>query len=80
MENIVNENKSEIQNFITVLINELIIVTFGMIVLIIFIAMWMSGYLSQKIEKILIGTKKFSQPLRNICDELLRQLALAGAR
>ncbi len=60
MENIVNENKSEIQNFITVLINELIIVTFGMIVLIIFIAMWMSGYLSQKIEKILIGTKKFS--------------------
>ena len=60
MEDIVNKNKSEIEDFITILINELTVVTFVMIVLIIFIAMWMSGYLSQKIRNILIGTEKFS--------------------
>ena len=60
IEDIVNENKFEIEDFIRVLINELTIVTFGMIVLIIIIALLMSGYLSRKIEKILIGTKKFS--------------------
>ena len=54
MEDIVNKNKSEIEDFITILINELTVVTFVMIVLIIFIAMWMSGYLSQKIRNILI--------------------------
>ena len=32
---------------------------------------------SRILTSIFIGRKKFSQPLRNICDELLRQLALA---
>lgn len=60
MEEIVNENQFEIEKFIKALINELTVVTFIMVVLIILIAMWMSGYLSQKIENILIGTKRFS--------------------
>jgi signal transduction histidine kinase len=60
MEEIVTENQSEIEKFIKALINELTVVTFIMVILIIFVAMWMSGYLSQKIENILMGTKKFS--------------------
>jgi signal transduction histidine kinase len=60
MEEIVNENQGEIEAFIHRLINELSLVTFGMVVLIIVVALLMSGYLSRKIEKILIGTKRFS--------------------
>ena len=60
MEEIVNENQFEIEKFIQALINELTIVTFAMVILIIVVALLMSGYLSRKIEKILIGTKRFS--------------------
>jgi HAMP domain-containing protein len=60
MEEIVNENQGEIEAFIKRLINELSLVTFAMVVLIIVVALLMSGYLSRKIEKILIGTKRFS--------------------
>lgn len=60
MSDIVMENQSEIQDFIKALINELTIITFAMIILIIIIALLMSGYLSKKIEHILLGTKKFA--------------------
>ena len=60
MEEVVNENQAEIEKFIKALINELSFVTFAMIILIIAVALLMSGYLSRKIEKILIGTKRFS--------------------
>ena len=55
-----SENAKEIDKFIRNLLNELTIVTFVMIALIIVIALWMSNYISSKIENLLLGTKKFS--------------------
>ncbi|BAK72475.1 HAMP domain-containing sensor histidine kinase [Arcobacter sp. L] len=60
MSEIMSENQSEIKTFIDALINELTIITFAMIILIIVIALLMSSYLSRKIEHILIGTEKFA--------------------
>ncbi len=60
MSEIMTENQFEIKSFIKALINELTIITFAMVILIIIIALLMSGYLSKKIEHILIGTKKFA--------------------
>jgi len=57
---IVNNNKVEIEDFIKLLVNELTIVTFFMIILIISIAIWVSNYITSKIENILVGTKKFA--------------------
>jgi len=57
---IVEENEFQINKFIKELINELSIVTTIMIILIIIIALWLSAYISRKIEKLLIGTNKFS--------------------
>ena len=61
METIVKENTSEIEQLIKNLINELSVVTLLMLVLIIAIAVWMSNYISGKIDKLLIGTKKFAK-------------------
>jgi len=55
-----SQNTKEIDEFIKKLLNELSIITLIMIILIIAIALWMSNYISGKIEKLLIGTKKFS--------------------
>ncbi|AXH15482.1 signal transduction sensor histidine kinase [Malaciobacter mytili LMG 24559] len=60
MKEIVDENDFEIKSFIKALINELTIVTFIMVVLVIAIAVWMSNYITAKIEKLLIGTQKFA--------------------
>ncbi|MGB5793228.1 ATP-binding protein, partial [Poseidonibacter sp.] len=60
MQEIVNENKSEIEGFIERLINELSVVTLIMLILIIAIAVWMSKYLTSKLEKLLIATKNYS--------------------
>jgi len=60
MEEMVNENQVEIEGFIKALINELSIVTGGMVLIIIFIAIWMSNYILSKINNLLVGTKKFS--------------------
>ncbi|MCG3668694.1 HAMP domain-containing histidine kinase [Aliarcobacter butzleri] len=57
---IMDENKFEIKDSIRALISELSTVTFAMIVLVIIIALFMSSYLSKKIDDILIGTKKFA--------------------
>jgi signal transduction histidine kinase/CheY-like chemotaxis protein/HPt (histidine-containing phosphotransfer) domain-containing protein len=61
MQEIVSENKIEIQEFINSLINELSVITFVMIILIIAIAIWISNYITSKLENILKGTKKFSE-------------------
>lgn len=72
LEKIVNEQKEQlnnnkkmskniIENYTTKIINNLSISTFIMIVLIIFIAIWMSNYITKKISNLLIGTKKFSK-------------------
>ena len=61
MQEIVDENKIEIQEFIESLINELSVVTFIMIILIIVIAILISNYITSKLENILVGTKKFSE-------------------
>ena len=55
-----SQNAKEIDKFVRNLLNELTIVTFIMIVLIIVIALLMSNYISSKIENLLLGTKKFS--------------------
>ena len=60
MKEIVDENNFEIKSFIKSLINELTVITFIMVVLVIAIAIWMSNYILSKIEKLLTGTKKFA--------------------
>jgi signal transduction histidine kinase/CheY-like chemotaxis protein len=60
MEEIVNENQGEIEAFIKRLINELSLVTFAMVLLVIFIAIWVSNYILSKINNLLVGTKKFA--------------------
>ena len=60
MEVIVNENQFEIEEFITMLINELTVITFSLVLVIIFVAIWMSNYIISKINNLIIGTKKFA--------------------
>ncbi|XOB62994.1 ATP-binding protein [Campylobacterota bacterium DY0563] len=60
MKDIVNENTIQVKEYIEDLINELTIVTFLMIVIIIAVAIWMSNYISKKISNLLVATKKFS--------------------
>ena len=60
MKNILDENKLEVTNFISSLINELTAITIFMVLLIIAIAIWMSNYITSKINNLLIGTKKFA--------------------
>ena len=60
MQEIVQANKFQVNTFITKLINELTIVTFLMILIVVVIALMLSRYISNKIEKLLLGTRKFS--------------------
>jgi signal transduction histidine kinase/CheY-like chemotaxis protein/HPt (histidine-containing phosphotransfer) domain-containing protein len=60
MQSIVNANQVEIESFIKMLINELSIITLTLVLIIIFIAIWMSDYIISKINNLLIGTKKFT--------------------
>lgn len=60
MKSVVDENKFQIGLFIKSLINELSVVTFIMVILVIAIAIWMSNYILSKIDNLLIGTKKFA--------------------
>ncbi|QKJ22569.1 ATP-binding protein [Poseidonibacter lekithochrous] len=60
MKEIVLENSFEIDNFIKSLINELSIATLVMLFLVIAIAIWMSNYISGKIENLLTATQKFA--------------------
>ena len=61
VEDILLDSSREINRNIKRIINELSVVTFFMIIIIISIALLLSSYISSKIEKLLIGTKKFSQ-------------------
>jgi signal transduction histidine kinase len=54
------DNNNEINAYIKKIINELTVISFLMIIIVIAIAIWMSNYISSKIEKLLIGTQKFS--------------------
>ena len=60
MKNIVYENEDEIKNYISRLIKNLGLTTFFMIIVIIIIALWLSSYISKKIESLLLGTKMFA--------------------
>ncbi len=60
MKNILDENRDEVDFFISSLINELSIITVIMVILIIGIAIWMSNYITSKINNLLKGTKKFA--------------------
>jgi signal transduction histidine kinase len=60
MKEIVDGNNFEIKSFIKSLINELTVITFIMVVLVIAIAIWMSNYILSKIDKLLVGTKRFA--------------------
>ena len=60
MEVIVNENQVEIEYFIQRLIKELSLVTLALILLIIYIAIWVSNYILSKINNLLVGTNKFA--------------------
>jgi nitrogen fixation/metabolism regulation signal transduction histidine kinase len=53
-------NDKKISNFISTLINELSFMTFLMVVMVIFIAIWMSNYITQKIQKLIFGTEQYS--------------------
>ena len=61
MKGMVNDNKYEIENFISSLINELTIITVIMMILIIIIAILISNYITSKLENMLNGTKKFAE-------------------
>ncbi len=60
IEEIVKENEYQINNSINRLMNELSFVTVLMVLLIIIIALWLSNYISTKINNLLLGTNKFS--------------------
>ncbi|MFY9090063.1 ATP-binding protein [Arcobacter aquimarinus] len=61
MEEIERANKYEVDKFVESLLHELTLATILMIIAIIAIALWISSYITSKIEKILIGTKKFAK-------------------
>jgi len=57
----IEQNKSKIKNYISTVINELSLATLLMALIVISIAVWMSNYITGKIENILTGTKKFAK-------------------
>ncbi|MGA1931932.1 ATP-binding protein [Arcobacter sp. YIC-464] len=60
MEKVVKQNEFEIIKYINSLINELSFITVVMVLVVIIFALYLSSYISNKIEKLLIGTKRFS--------------------
>ncbi|WP_121626634.1 ATP-binding protein [Poseidonibacter antarcticus] len=60
VKDIVDDNKSEINIYINDMIKQLTFVSFIMIIIVIIVALLMSRYISSKIEKLIMGTKKFS--------------------
>ncbi|MAD42883.1 MAG: two-component sensor histidine kinase [Arcobacter sp.] len=60
VKDIVDDNRFEINSFISGLIKELTFISLFMIIIVIIIALLMSSYISSKIEKLLIGTKMFA--------------------
>lgn len=56
----IETNSKEVDDFITLIKNELFIVTFIMIILVIVVAISMSNFISGKIKNLVKGTQKFS--------------------
>lgn len=54
-----DENKFSIMKYIQTLTNELIVVTFLMVLIVIAIAIWMSNFVTSKIENLLKGTQEY---------------------
>lgn len=61
LESTLVENENKISGFISSLINELSVITVFMVLIVIFIAIWLSNYITKKIEKLIIGTQHFAQ-------------------
>ena len=61
MQNTIEKNESQVISYVTTIINELSIVTFIMICIVIAIAVWMSNHITKKIKNLLDGTQKFTQ-------------------
>ena len=61
VKDVVDDNKLKINTYINNMIKELTSVSFIMIIVVISIALLMSSYISSKIKKLLIATKKFSE-------------------
>ena len=60
LESTLSDNANRINIFISSLINELSFITFLMILIVILIAIWLSNYITKKIEKLIIGTQHFA--------------------
>ncbi|NQY21594.1 MAG: HAMP domain-containing histidine kinase, partial [Campylobacteraceae bacterium] len=60
MKSISDENEKEVNIYVDDLVKKLTLATIIMILLMIFVALLMSRYIRSKIEKLLIGTKKFA--------------------
>ena len=61
MQTTIEKNKYQIKDYVDTVVNELSVVTAIMVIIVIFIAVWMSNYITSKIENLLIGTKKFAK-------------------
>ncbi len=57
----IDENRNSIEKYISNIIQDLTVITFIMIVIVIIIAIWMSNVITEKIEKLLIGTKEYAK-------------------
>jgi len=60
MNRILKEDEKNIKEYIMSLVKELSISTLIMCIIVIYIALWMSNYISKKIAKLIDGTKEFS--------------------
>ncbi|PLY05279.1 MAG: sensor histidine kinase [Arcobacter sp.] len=60
IKDVVEKNNNQINHFIKNIINELSVITTIMVFIVIIVALWLSNYISGKIEKLLIGTNKFA--------------------
>ena len=58
---LIDENKNQVGIYIQKIVSELSVVTTILIVIMILIAIWLSNYISSKIQNLLIATKKYSQ-------------------
>ncbi len=61
LEATLDDNGVKISNFISSLVNDLSFITIFMVLVVIFLAIWMSNYITKKIEKLIIGTQHFAK-------------------
>ena len=61
MKKTIEKNRTKVGEYIQIITNELSFATVIMILIVIIIAVWMSKYITNKIENLLIGTEKFAK-------------------